>query len=97
MKNHNLVVKEEASQEIVNAYRWYENITEGLGERFLNALEGCFNTIDINPTTYQKIYKHQRQAIVKMFPFVVMYEIEDNNIIVYAVFNTNQNPNKKLR
>jgi plasmid stabilization system protein ParE len=97
MTNYNLIVKQEADQEITEAYRWYENKSEGLGERFLSALEDCFYTIDINPTTYQKIYKDQRQAIVKTFPFVVMYEHNNNDIVVYAVFDTRQDPNKKLR
>jgi plasmid stabilization system protein ParE len=97
MNNYNLIVKQEAAQEIINAYHWYESKSEGLGESFLSALDDCLETIDINPATYQKIYKEQRQAIVKTFPFVVMYEHDNNDIIVYAVFDTNQDPEKKIR
>ncbi len=35
-----------------------------------------------------------RQAVINKFPFVVIYEIEGRNIVVYAVFNTYQNPEK---
>lgn len=97
MKNYNLIIKLEAGQEITEAYQWYERKSDGLGERFLDALDDCFEAIDINPTTFQNVYKNQRQAIVKIFPHVVMYEQDGTDIIVYAVFNTNQDPNKKFR
>jgi len=97
MKNYKLIVKEEADQEITEAYRWYESKSEGLGERFLDALDECLEAIDINPTTFQKEHKDQRQGIVEIFPYVVMYELDGNDIVVYAVFNTYQDPNKKYR
>jgi plasmid stabilization system protein ParE len=97
MKNFTLIVKQEADKEVTEAYRWYENKVEGLGERFLDALEDCYNAIDINPTTFQKIHKQYRQAILNTFPYVVIYEKIKSDIIVYAVFATAQHPNRKIR
>jgi hypothetical protein len=37
--SYNLIVKTEASQETTDAYLYYENEMEGLGERFLAALK----------------------------------------------------------
>jgi hypothetical protein len=97
MSNYKLLVKAEANREVIDGYLWYENKQEGLGEKFLDALDQCYNSIDINPTTYEQKYKAQRQAIVKGFPYVVMYEVAQQKIIVYAVFNTFQKPQKKFR
>jgi len=97
MKQYELVIKEEAQSEISSAYNWYENKSEGLGERFLESLENCFNIISTQPTIFQKIYKKQRQAIVHVFPYVVMYQKDNNQVIVFAVFNTHQEVKKKLR
>ncbi len=97
MKKYNLMIKEEAELEIDAAYRYYESKQDKLGERFLDALDHCFNSITIQPKIFQKVYKKQRQAIVRTFPFVILYHFFENEIIVYAVFNTNQDPSKKLR
>ena len=97
MKKHKFVIHEEASNEIIQAYLWYESKQDGLGEKFLDALETCYTAIDINPKTFEKKYKFQRQAIVRKFPYVVMYEQEGNKIIIYTVFNTHQQPTGKFR
>ncbi|MBL4653604.1 MAG: type II toxin-antitoxin system RelE/ParE family toxin [Flavobacteriales bacterium] len=82
---------------MIEAYVWYESKQTNLGERFLSALEDCYQSLDINPNTYAKKYKQQRQAIVKGFPFVIMYEQMNTVIVIYAIFNTHQEPSKKLR
>lgn len=97
MKKYNLIIQQEAEQEITAAYNYYESKQENLGERFLGALDFCFNSITTQPKIFQKVYKKQRQAIVRSFPFVILYQLSDSEIIVYAVFNTNKDPNKKLR
>ena len=74
MKNYNLVVKEEADIEIMEAYNWYEDQSANLGERFLTLLEQCFKSIRSNPDAFQKVYNDHRKAVVQIFPFVVIYE-----------------------
>lgn len=94
MNRYHLIIKEEARVEISDAYFWYEEKQIKLGERFLNRLGDCFTTIKSNPKIYTKKYKEMRQAIIDVFPFVVIYEIEKNNIVVFAVFNTHRDPKK---
>ena len=94
MKVYNLIIKEEARDEISDAYFWYESKQNKLGERFLNNLDDCFITIKNNPKIYAKKHKNMQQAIIDNFPFIIIYEIENRDIVVYAVFNTNQNPEK---
>lgn len=50
--------------------------------------------VEINPTNYQIRYRNLRGAPLKKFPFLIMYEIFKNDVIVHAVFNTHQNPDK---
>lgn len=44
---------------------------------------------------FKKVSNERRQTTVKEFPFVVIYEVFDNTIIVFAVFHTSRNPNDK--
>ena len=46
---------------------------------------------------YAIIDKNYRQIILKTFPYVVVYEIVEEAVVVFAVFHTSQNPIKKFR
>ena len=87
-----LVVKEESQLDIRISYKWYEEKLKGLGEHFLDALDECFRDITHNPFMNQVKHHNVRYGFVHTFPFVVVYEVEENNVVVYAVFHTRKNP-----
>jgi hypothetical protein len=93
----NIELKEEAKQEIAEAIRWYASKVENLDKRFLKAVEEALFRIQRNPFVFKKVYKKFRQTAVKKFPYVILYEPESNNVVIYSVFNTWQHPKKKLR
>jgi hypothetical protein len=90
-----LEIKEEAVIDIQKAYDYYEENRIGLGERFLNTLDYYFERIQKQPQHYQIRRKPYREAFVKDFPYLIIYEIIGANVIVYAVFNTYLDPKKK--
>lgn len=90
-----LEIKEEAFFDIKEAHFYYEEKRIGLGNLFLNTLETYLERIQKYPKQYQIQRKPYREAFLKKFPYLIIYEIEGNKIIVYAVFNTSKNPNKK--
>lgn len=90
-----LEIKEEAVIDIQKAYDYYEENRAGLGERFLNTLDYYFERIQKQPQHYQIRRKTYREAFVKDFPYLIIYEIIEANVIVYAVFNTYLDPKKK--
>lgn len=92
-----LQIKEEAKKEIIEATHWYAQITKGLEIKFIYQLENVINTIRNNPKIYKRVYKHFRQAALKKFPYVVLYEYEASDIIIYSVFHAKQNPDKKIK
>jgi plasmid stabilization system protein ParE len=95
--NYTLTIKEEAKQDIKHATKWYGNIEEKLELRLIDELDYIFKTILYNPKIYKKVYKNFRQAALHKFPFVLLYEQEQEEVIVYSLFNTRQNPIKKLK
>lgn len=94
---YHLIIKEEVEKETIEAFVWYECRQQGLGNDFLLQLEEHLNNIVNQPFLYQKIYKQFRQVFLKRFPFVIIYEIDANTIIVYSIFHTSRNPKKKFR
>ena len=89
--------KEEARQDIIEAAAWYRDKRTDLDKRFLSAIDETISRIVNNPASGRKIYKIYREASVKKFPYVIVYEIIFDSIVIYQVFNTWQNPGKKLK
>lgn len=79
------------------AYEFYESRWKNLGERFLDELDNYYKSIVLNYTTYKVVYKIYHQAVVKKIPFVVLYSVDEKDIIITAIFNTNKNKNQKKK
>jgi|TARA_B110000977_G_scaffold50646_1_gene68791 hypothetical protein len=92
-----LEVKNEANLEIIEAYLYYEEKRTGLGEEFLEHLNGYFERIIENPEHFPQKRKPYREVFIKRFPFLIIYETTKREVIIYSVFNTWQNPEKKKK
>lgn len=88
--NYNL--SEEAENDILDAYIWYEQQRAGLGEEFLECMEGAQRLILQNPAAYSVRYKTVRAFLINRFPYLILYILKKKDIVVISVFNTNQNP-----
>lgn len=93
---YQLKIKKEASDEIGEAFAWYENQKAGLGSEFIKYLETYFDRITQTPLIYPQT-SDQRVAILERFPYKIVYEIEEHSIVVYAVFHTSRDPEKLNR
>ena len=89
-------IKEQANTEVSNAYNYYESKQIGLGEYFLSDFSNTINAIKLSPNGFVKFHQY-RQVRFSVFPFVIVYEVVENQLVVYAVFETHQDPRKKLR
>ena len=73
---------------------YYEEQQDGLSERFLSDLYDAYINIAAHPHYYSFISsdKKIRDLKLKHFPFVVIYEIIHQQVIVIDVFNTHRKP-----
>lgn len=93
-----LIVEYEAQLEIEEAIEYYESKKVGLGADFFNYLDGYFQTLKNGKATFELKRKPVfRELPLKRFPFIIIYEQYESQIIVYSVFNTSQNPIKKKK
>jgi len=92
-----LVLKSAATAMMQDAYWWYEEQKEGLGEDFLTELESCFSKLKSHPQYFGKFKKNFRQVALKRFPYVVVFEIIKIEVVVFAVFHTKRNPKLKFK
>ena len=75
----------QSKQDIWNIISWYENHQEGLGERFDSNINILFLEIAANPTHFSFYKNNFRRAVVKHFPYLVIFKIIENEIVVYTI------------
>lgn len=92
---YKLEVKHEAFLDIKEAYLYYESRKKGLGKRFIETLEIYIDRIQKYPEHYQIKRNPYREVFIKDFPYLIIFEIENKSVIIYAVFNTWRNPGNK--
>jgi hypothetical protein len=87
-------IKELAKKGAIEAFLYYESQQKQLGERFLDKMELVLNGISNHPKLYPEKYKSFRQALIKPFPYLIIFEIIDQSIIVYKVVFAKRHPDK---
>jgi plasmid stabilization system protein ParE len=89
---HSLIIKPFAELDATDAFDWYADKREGLGDEFLLALDAAFNAIQRNPYHYQIVYKNVRRALTARFPYGLFFIIEDSIVYVLAIQHTSRSP-----
>jgi|SRR6056297_712791 len=85
----------QAEQDVLEGYLWYEKKRKGLGDEFLQEIDRAEKAIVSNPGTFPFRYKKKlRGFVIRRFPYLILYILDNDNIIVFSVFNTRQNPER---
>ena len=93
-----ILIRPEAEMEVQQAFDWYQERSEGLGLEFLGAIEACLSGVMRNPFAYTVAkVPNVRRALVRRFPYALFYLVDDDAIVVIAVFNVKRQPIDWLR
>jgi len=84
-----------AKQDIKEAAHWYEDKQKNLGKRFTQEVRTDIRFLKGNPTATAVRYDSVRCSVLKIFPFMIHYTIDEAKkvIIITAVLHTSQDPN----
>ena len=89
-----LFVPPEAERDIPEGRRWYDEQRQGLGDKFLTAVETVLDRIRETPFLYAKGYRSVRRVRLKRFTYVVHYRIVSDRIEVIAVEHGRRDPKR---
>lgn len=92
MKEWKLVINPFAEIDLKVAHEWYNLQKENLGNEFLSEIGKIIKLIKANPHQFSIKQKNIHKAVLKRFPFTIFYTIQNNLIIVFAVFHNSRNP-----
>ncbi len=83
-----------AKEDILDAARWYNKQSQGLGKRFTEEVRDSVRYIRQNPTTFSLRYDQVRTAVLNVFPFMIHYTLDEKNktVIISAVLHTSRDP-----
>jgi len=68
-----LTLRPVARAEIAEAYEWYEERRQGLGEEFLMAVRDALAAVEQAPQRYPVIRNDAHRALVHRFPYSILY------------------------
>jgi hypothetical protein len=69
---YEIVFHPEATQEYAEAYKWYEERQEGLGERFISCIDEALAEIVSHPAHSRSEIDEYRVKTVKVFPYIIL-------------------------
>ncbi len=94
MKRFKIKIDKDALSDIQEATDWYNQKMQGLGTRFQRQVKQQINSLKNNPESYGKRYANVRCMLIKKFPFLVHFTINESKHIVeiFAIIHTSRNP-----
>lgn len=93
LKNNELP-SQPAELELREAFLWYEEQKEGLGEVFQYNIHDAFIRINENPLLFQIKYDNIRVIFLDVFPFGIHYIVKEKEILIISVYHTSRKPRK---
>jgi len=82
----------EARKEFFEAAEYYEDQVIGLGDGFIDEVEKVLEVIEQQPFSGTEITDTERRFLVSRFPYGIIYSVEDDQIMIFAVMNLRQKP-----
>ncbi|MDX9796222.1 MAG: type II toxin-antitoxin system RelE/ParE family toxin [Arcobacteraceae bacterium] len=89
----NIKILDEAAMELDDAFNYYQYEQENLGYRFINKFTDAIELIKFYPNGWHQLSKKLRRCLIKNFPYGIIYQIKENEIIIVAVANLHRKPN----
>lgn len=83
-----------AELDIQESIQWYNDASNGLGNNFYKNVKSTISLIQRNPNHFPVRYKNIHTVLIKKFPFMIHYQINETvkSIIVIGVIHTSRNP-----
>jgi hypothetical protein len=82
----------EARKEFFEAAEYYEDQVVALGDVFIDEVEKVLNVIELQPVSGAKITNSERRFLVSRFPYGVIYSVEADQMVIFAVMDLRRKP-----
>ena len=80
-----------AEAEFADGAEYYED-EAGLGNEFITTILKTIGLIETNPTIGRLVGKRVRSVPTRRFPYSIVYEIVENQIVIVAIAHQSRRP-----
>lgn len=91
-ENRTIRFTQDASIELEAGVRWYEEQRRGLGSDFMLSVEASLGAIQRTPLMFPVIHRDVRRAMVKRFPYGLLFRVQTDSIDIISVFHFKRSP-----
>ncbi len=79
---------EQYREDVLAAYDWYYKVNKELSAKFIDELKEGEELILENPKANGRVFKSKfRRYLTPVFPYKIIYRIQDNSIYVIALIH----------
>jgi hypothetical protein len=89
----NVQILDEAEQDLLDGYRFYESQSQGLGDYFLNTLFADIDSLRLYAGIHA-LHCGCHRLLSRRFPFAVYYRVEDGVVLVRAILDCRRDPDR---
>ncbi|MCE7065421.1 type II toxin-antitoxin system RelE/ParE family toxin [Dyadobacter sp. CY326] len=95
MSQYSIEILKPAEIEFSQAYDWYDEQLVGLGRKFFKEISKYLSSISENPYKFAAKYDNELHfAPLKVFPYVIVYWVDETleTVFIVSIFHTSRNP-----
>ena len=70
------------------------SLRSALGDQLVSAVGATVESISKRPRRFPTIYRNRRRAFVRRFPYGIIFEVQEQRIVVIACFHYKRNPKR---
>ncbi len=88
----NIILLPPSDKELDEAIDYYNDQQTDLGNRFYKEFIRATELIDRSPKTWKKVGKCTHKINIKRFPYLVLYVIDGNEILITCIAHQHRSP-----
>ena len=81
-----------AKEEFLAAIDFYNESVPGLGAEFAAEIEAAVDRVEAFPKMWPEVSFEIHRCLDRRFPYALLYAIEKDQIMIYAVMHTKRDP-----
>jgi len=87
----------QAKEQLDEIALWYDSQVPGLGESFVDSFEDSVEHISQFPKAFEVKRHNMRQGSIRRFPYLIIYEEQEDEVVIYSVIHAKQKPSKRYK
>ena len=91
-----ITILDEAEQDLIDGYRFYEANGAGLGEYFLDSIFSDIDSLQVYAGVHARHFGFHR-LLARRFPYAVYYLVEKRTVRVFAILDCRRDPQRIKR